>query len=113
MSEIVKKLEEARDNKRYLTVDDLNEAIAALTVSGERDGWRPIESAPKNGTAMLLGAHVKDDDAMVCLGWWSVDHDGWYWGNHRVLMRQPTMWHPLPDLTPLKEAALNTPLGGK
>lgn len=68
--------------------------------------WQDIESAPKDGTRVLL-AYAQDDGRIVatCGEWlarqahrrayWSHDHEstfGVYW----TLRHQPTYWAPIP-----------------
>lgn len=68
---------------------------AALTAASERDGWRPIDTAPKDGTSILLGhRHAAFD------GYWSDEAGGWVNGQtnryDELLTYEPTHWQPLP-----------------
>lgn len=56
-------------------------------------GWRPIETAPKDGTRMLFRAA----DHEPAIGWW--DYDDWLWDcgiDLCPLPFAPTHWQPLP-----------------
>jgi Protein of unknown function (DUF551) len=76
------------------------EAAALAAAPAEEDGWRPIETAPKDGTWILgwskCGA-VED-----CIQVWRCYyefHEGWFWQNAADtsdLDHQPTHWRPLP-----------------
>lgn len=60
-------------------------------------GWQPIETAPKNGTVILIfGVYVGYPIQHVVewrKGRWKVDtEDGW-WG----VVVDPTHWMPLPN----------------
>lgn len=56
--------------------------------------WQPMESAPKDGSDILV---CSDDKAIVC-AWWSDDFGEWrtygVGGNQWI---EPTHWMPLPD----------------
>lgn len=68
--------------------------------------WRPIATAPKDGTNILLSSEVWTC-APIMLGWWDDVHD--IWTTEAVSLQQwpaedqPTKWQPLPD--PPKETA--------
>ena len=61
-------------------------------------GWQPIESAPKDGTRILLGWKLQE--AVIVARWvapdtrgdlvWELDEDGSY-------VKAPTHWMPLPE----------------
>lgn len=73
--------------------------------------WLPIESAPKDGTHILLFNKLWDDPLV---GWWSInyreneecwnDWDGKIGRDSDVYEpskdHTPTHWCPLPDVTP-------------
>lgn len=71
--------------------------------SGEADpnGWRPIETAPKDGTLVLIFAALGNPAAfegvlLAAYGrtddngedWWALDSGGW--------VKSPSHWMPLP-----------------
>lgn len=101
-------------------------ALTALEAEGMVvvPGWQPIESAPKDGTHILLGSPDNEDDETAevsTLGWWQdaeddgpdymgadggfVDHafsefyPGRSFGNpaYQRAGTQPTHWQPVPD----------------
>jgi hypothetical protein len=69
---------------------------------GARDTWRPIESAPRDGTEIILrrdqriggGFWITWPDTETCEGGegWSVGADGCHWDDAAA----PTHWQPLP-----------------
>lgn len=75
-------------------------------------GWRPIESAPRDGTPILVG-HAQRVIAPV---YWLTDQDagvpGWYlWPPNVRLQWKPTHWMPLP--TPPLASAPAAPEGAE
>lgn len=67
------------------------DTIAAFIAA---QGWRPIETAPKDWTHVLVV-----DDGTVGEARWT--DDGWYWGsdhssNPWSCLLNPTHWMPLP-----------------
>ncbi|VBB10646.1 hypothetical protein [Burkholderia stabilis] len=71
--------------------------------------WNPIETAPHDGTPMLLFARAKNATASaIVIGWWLRDL-GWieaaFTPNHPVGL-VPSLWMPLPafpNLPPQKQ----------
>ena len=65
--------------------------------------WKTIDSAPKDGTLILLfepgNKSIPDDVGFVCAGIW--DAENWYDGVSGY--PEPTHWMPLPS--PPKETA--------
>lgn len=56
--------------------------------------WQPIETAPKDGTAIILSAYSGALDRMVSWdGRWSDWGGVW---THHGRISQPTHWMPLP-----------------
>lgn len=80
------------------------QAVAdAVVAAHEARRWRPIESAPKDGTPIL----VENDRGVHCVRWEAEEahgdasFDGWYVddgkSNLRVLRgTEPTHWTPIP-----------------
>jgi hypothetical protein len=66
-----------------------------------KQGWQPIESAPKDGTAILGAAKDREVWAQTTVRWEN-DGDG-YWGlveigaNAEDSEWWPTHWLPLPE----------------
>lgn len=62
-------------------------------------GWQPIETAPKDGTA-ILGLCKGEVGSLIMVVWWqeSVWFTGWVSGGHRSDYedRFVTHWVPLP-----------------
>ncbi|NHO17907.1 hypothetical protein GOB90_02785 [Acetobacter oeni] len=75
------------------------------------DAWRPIESAPKNGSAVLLFFHMPDRGDYVWLDKWDVQERNWLVAPRTA----PTHWMPVPA-APVPEnqhlCRLPSPSGG-
>ena len=84
-------------------IDDLLAALkdAAALSEGEME-WRPIETAPKDGTLVLVG-----HETAVFDGWWDENSGGWVDGStdmyEDLIVYQPTHWMPLPASPSVKE----------
>lgn len=75
-------------------IQDHRAASPALA-DAPRDGWLPIETAPKDGTWVMLYVRWQDKRDIIGCGQWTLDGEGrrvwfWPWSN------QPTHWQPLP-----------------
>lgn len=75
-------------------------AIASSELLGE---WRPIETAPKDGTAVLLWAHNLLHNGR-CIVAQFIEHDIEYWhvddgkfGPYPLRGPPPTHWMPTPN----------------
>lgn len=82
--------------------DRLNAEIASLTAQLAALEWQPIESAPKDGTSIILYVAWR----IVGEARWQGDgHDeGWWWAgtdpgdyNADKISSQPTHWMALPE----------------
>lgn len=64
------------------------------------EDWRAIETAPKDGTRILLGRFVLGDDCdnRVAVDYWhfSKDHGFFGWGKFNERFWPATHWMPLP-----------------
>lgn len=76
---------------------DINARALELPAFGQ---WLPIESAPKDGTPLMVW--VAEDDAVGthCLAPISITNDGWWWddstGDQIRRILSATHWMPLP-----------------
>lgn len=59
------------------------------------DKWHDIETAPKDGTGVMLFAKAHNDLAMWVVGYYK--NDRWLWGRNYKLTLKPTHWQPLAD----------------
>lgn len=76
------------------------DALCRMALAALEQEWRPIETAPKDGTPFLVPMKSANyPNAQAICKW--VENDKCFWtdGNQRVT---PTHWLPLP--TPPKEA---------
>lgn len=64
--------------------------------------WRPMESAPKDGTRVLLLTELVDVGATFrrrCIGHYCVTHATWHFETGiRNFVGSPTHWMPLPEV---------------
>jgi hypothetical protein len=95
-----------------VTVKVIN-ATAILVIAereiyaGTKDAWLPIESAPKDGTELVLLGTIYDDDYQrlrSCVGRWHEEADapaftvGWQFSSPGYVAQfVPTHWMKLPD----------------
>lgn len=99
-SDIVNRLRDVTDID-YASTQTIKEAArkiesleAELAAMRQRVEWRPIETAPKDGTRLIL-ATISDGDVDSSSGYWT-DHNGGGWV--RFMPWQPTHWLPLPPI---------------
>ena len=66
--------------------------------------WQPIETAPKDGTLLILGSSKRDDEygGYAMQGFWDRDpeNDGgqcWRLSAYDMERATPTDWMPLPE----------------
>jgi hypothetical protein len=64
--------------------------------------WRRIETAPRDGTVILLG--WSDGDHIPCVGWfcthgkyWRCDRERQWGGKRHMVHNAPTHWVALPN----------------
>ena len=83
--------------RRWESLSILSEHDAALRkkVLLEAAKWQPIETAPKDGSEILLHCSGVLSDTGLC--YWRNDHvmQGWTWGLGHAF-KNPTHWMPLP-----------------
>lgn len=86
-------LETARAQHAEISAAE-NEFLGALKASDE--GWRPIESAPEDGTAVLLGWSDGTPDPIGVGRWHDAELGEWISDEASSFTSQPTHWQPLP-----------------
>ena len=59
-------------------------------MSNTDDNWQPIETAPKDGTEIL----VVEPDGEMYVAFWNIYESLWFYG---VDLCVPTHWMPLPQ----------------
>lgn len=60
-------------------------------------GWQPVETAPRDGTRVLLFGPFDGDAPALYVGWWDDDEDCWRASRFDLLAwLDPTHWMPLP-----------------
>ena len=65
-----------------------------LTQSEIPEGWQPVETAPKDGTQLLLaGEFDGPGDWRIKMGYWAAYENDWHLFGGSW---QPTRWMPLP-----------------
>ena len=85
--------------KSEVSVAEMNRAIEAVKVSP----WQPIETAPRDGTFLILAYYCQRSAGGFEIGAWQTPPDGrpsgWYTSGFRSLEAwlDPTHWMPLPD----------------
>jgi hypothetical protein len=55
--------------------------------------WQPIDTAPRDGTEILLFARGHHSDDYRGVGQWSEQSNKWFWS----FAIRPTHWMPLPE----------------
>lgn len=90
MSDILERLEaEMNKSSSVLLTAALAEAAHEITQLRRRSSWRPIETAPKDGTEVLIwDSHMR----VRRIGFYDF---GWYDQEGRIAC--PTHWMPLPE----------------
>ncbi len=83
MSDIVERLRSGEDGLEYAAADEIEKLLAGQT-------WRPIGTAPLNGTEIL----VWDQLGFADVAFWDPMSLRWSSGD---LQLTPTHWMPLPE----------------
>ena len=89
-------------SRRALELLDRIRAARPSPPEGMVGGWMPIETAPKDGTRILLHPAVEVHDAWS-KGYWSEQHECWIVGGSASGLIH-TYWHALPPSPPTTSA---------
>ena len=57
------------------------------------DGWQPIETAPKDGSSVIL---FEPFEMVACSGYWAEEDNEWFPSRGKQFLQQPTHWQPMP-----------------
>lgn len=81
-----------------LFVNGQGQKAARLVLEPEgRDGWRDMDSAPKDGTRVLISGWTgRGDQRWVTAAMFSAERDYWWSDHESWRMHPPTHWMPLP-----------------
>jgi hypothetical protein len=103
----------------FIKIDDLQLVLEALTTMQAREAtlirereWQPIETAPKDGTEVLIfDANAKKgyvgDTPNVA--YWDDSREAGWWGSYETEQTRPhtpTHWMPLPSVEALGTSGL-------
>ena len=94
----------SQDKERHdAAIQAMSKAMDRNMTESER-GWQPIDTAPKDGTALLL-LYVPELEGAIpqFVAGWVNEFETWGNGAIQYWHRQPTHWQPLPD-PPREEA---------
>lgn len=102
MSDQVVKMTAPNGDEYTLSMDQGRKAMAAAL--RHDDLWMPIETAPKDGTRVLVGRFTKgkmssDRNGYMTVDWYRQPKDGagfLGWGKFNTTYWPPTHWMPLP-----------------
>jgi hypothetical protein len=64
--------------------------------------WRPIETVPKNGHAILACFDGEEWDGKLAVGviYWDLDNETWAAADGAPITAAPTHWQPIPGGVP-------------
>lgn len=101
-------LEVDDDGRPYIPVDDIEEIAKSILDERNRrkDGWQPIETAPKDGTKVLV---YTEYGRTFVAAWWE-DYDDWRY-HYEGYVTKPTHWMPLPE-PPITDRQQPSPSSG-
>lgn len=68
----------------------LEQGVEFARLTRRIEMWQPIETAPKNGSSILLAT----PKGRIADGFWSPIYGVWSWP---YVMVEPTHWMPLPE----------------
>jgi hypothetical protein len=84
--------------EKMLEIDLLRHQVEELKAAQWREApeWMPIESAPKDGSQVLL--FCNESDIPITGGYWYGKKQSWICGGYMRSQFPPTHWQPLPPL---------------
>lgn len=82
------------DARHIFVTADVESMARALLAAPKPEGWRTMDSAPKDGTEIIVGGKGYAYGAMwLNDDWFVMDSDG----SVTELVEPPTHWQPLPE----------------
>jgi hypothetical protein len=61
------------------------------------NSWQPMTSAPRDGTLVLLGARLHEEEPAIVAGWFEPSPADLCWYDIYSGQFYPTHWMPLPE----------------
>jgi hypothetical protein len=105
LESLIKDAEDARFSSSLIGINfraALPKLKAALQSSAKKQGWQPIETAPRDGTEILVSWHgwpsLEGDNSIEI----AIFKEGVWWSNDAVVST-PSHWMPLPPPPPKEE----------
>jgi hypothetical protein len=96
-----------REGFRTLLSDRLAQLPFDTLKASAEEGWRPIESAPKDGAQRIIIAQFRDNGELVDMDFdavfeeeyesWEIPKPYWIWKSAYGRIEEPTHWMPLPS----------------
>jgi hypothetical protein len=88
-------LEDLTDWLNRRPVAQMCRVVDACVAPAYAPAWQPMETAPKDGTRVLLAEQKPIKDVSIAR-WVSAPHDVWI-ADRGNYIRRPTGWMPMPD----------------
>lgn len=78
----------------HMTGPDPADLARKLRAEADERGWRSIDTAPKDGTRILLWHRYRPNSSVI--GYWSASHGDWMSDSGELQRGFITHWQPLP-----------------
>lgn len=108
MGQMVGSDETMRLHDRMRDAEGERDMLRARVAESEAGGWQPIETAPRDGTRILVAITGDRDEPMTVEAWWPEGAEDWYLAGQyparydcagpisEIMYGSVTHWMPLP-----------------